>query len=183
MTKKLPELQNRNCKSCGSDLTGRIRSTLFCNRICTWEFHNRKNKISKQCFYCDSKYLPYRKNQKYCSIKCGVKSNAIKNEGTLKQNSHDRRARIRDTRSTERFTREQVFTRDNWICQLCFTPIDFRQAGRGAFAPSIDHKIPISRGGTHTFDNVWSAHLGCNARKSNKEDENFLCGPPQRSAA
>ncbi len=33
---------------------------------------------------------------------------------------------------------------------------------------SIDHTIPLSRGGTHTWDNVQLTHLLCNLRKSNK---------------
>ena len=31
--------------------------------------------------------------------------------------------------------------------------------------PSIDHLIPISRGGTHTKDNVKLAHMRCNSIK------------------
>ena len=34
--------------------------------------------------------------------------------------------------------------------------------------PSIDHIIPVSRGGTHTWDNVQLAHRYCNSIKSNK---------------
>lgn len=34
--------------------------------------------------------------------------------------------------------------------------------------PSIDHIIPMSKGGGHTWDNVQVAHRGCNTRKGNK---------------
>ena len=33
--------------------------------------------------------------------------------------------------------------------------------------PSIDHVIPVSKGGTHTWDNVKLAHRHCNTMKSN----------------
>ena len=32
----------------------------------------------------------------------------------------------------------------------------------------LDHVIPLSRGGTHTFDNVRAAHLRCNRRKGRR---------------
>ena len=34
--------------------------------------------------------------------------------------------------------------------------------------PSIDHIIPISKGGQHTWDNVQLAHMICNSIKNNK---------------
>lgn len=33
---------------------------------------------------------------------------------------------------------------------------------------SLDHKVPISRGGAHTIENLQVAHLRCNQRKGNK---------------
>ena len=34
---------------------------------------------------------------------------------------------------------------------------------------SLDHIVPLSRGGTHTLDNVQLAHLACNERKHNSK--------------
>lgn len=33
---------------------------------------------------------------------------------------------------------------------------------------SIDHIRPLSKGGTHTWDNVQLAHLKCNIKKGNR---------------
>lgn len=41
-------------------------------------------------------------------------------------------------------------------------------------ACEIDHVVPISKGGTHTLDNVVSACRSCNAKKSNKSLLAFL---------
>lgn len=38
----------------------------------------------------------------------------------------------------------------------------------GADYPSIDHLMPMSKGGTHTWDNVKLAHHGCNTLKRDK---------------
>lgn len=35
-------------------------------------------------------------------------------------------------------------------------------------SPSIDHVIPLSRGGAHAMGNVQSAHLRCNSSKGDK---------------
>jgi 5-methylcytosine-specific restriction endonuclease McrA len=52
--------------------------------------------------------------------------------------------------------RRTVFARDGQNCQYC-----------GAAAESIDHVLPRSRGGTHTWDNVVASCRRCN---TNKED-------------
>ena len=54
-------------------------------------------------------------------------------------------------------TRRAVFARDEWACQYC-----------GATAENLDHVIPRSRGGTHTWDNVVAACRRCNSRKENR---------------
>ncbi len=53
--------------------------------------------------------------------------------------------------------RRAVFARDGHRCQYC-----------GATAENIDHVIPRSRGGTHTWDNVVAACRPCNTRKEDR---------------
>lgn len=54
-------------------------------------------------------------------------------------------------------SRRAVFARDGYRCQYC-----------GAAAESIDHVVPRSKGGTHTWDNVVAACRACNARKEDR---------------
>lgn len=60
-----------------------------------------------------------------------------------------------------------VFERDGWICQLCWTPIDPLIRFPDLRAASVDHVIPITCGGTHTYLNVQASHRYCNEAKSN----------------
>lgn len=60
-------------------------------------------------------------------------------------------------RSTVPLTRKAVFARDGGSCQYCAAP-----------ATSIDHVIPKSRGGPHTWDNVVSACTRCNRLKADR---------------
>ena len=51
-----------------------------------------------------------------------------------------------------------------WTCTLCHRPIDpHATALRDRL--SIDHVLPVSRGGTDAIENLRPAHYGCNAAK------------------
>lgn len=63
---------------------------------------------------------------------------------------------------------DAVAERDGWICQLCDEPVDPEADRHSAAGASMDHRIPVSRGGTHTMDNVQLAHRGCNSRKKDR---------------
>jgi 5-methylcytosine-specific restriction endonuclease McrA len=54
-------------------------------------------------------------------------------------------------------TRRAVFARDDWVCQYC-----------GAPAENLDHVVPRSRGGEHTWENVVASCRRCNAKKENR---------------
>jgi 5-methylcytosine-specific restriction endonuclease McrA len=56
--------------------------------------------------------------------------------------------------------RRAVFARDGHRCQYC-----------GSAAENIDHVIPRSRGGAHTWDNVVAACRPCNTRKRDRLPE------------
>lgn len=53
-------------------------------------------------------------------------------------------------------------------CGVCGFPMK-RDVPRGRVdAPTIDHIIPLSKGGAHTPDNLQWAHMGCNSGKGNR---------------
>ncbi|MGH3584753.1 MAG: HNH endonuclease [Pseudonocardia sp.] len=79
-----------------------------------------------------------------------------------------RRALVQQARTAESFTPADVHARDGWTCQLCRLPIDPSVAWPDSASPSLDHIIPLSRGGAHAMANVQSAHLGCNSSKGDK---------------
>jgi 5-methylcytosine-specific restriction endonuclease McrA len=54
-------------------------------------------------------------------------------------------------------SRRAVLVRDNFECQYCGRP-----------AENVDHVVPKSRGGGHSWDNVVAACRLCNARKENR---------------
>lgn len=64
-----------------------------------------------------------------------------------------------------------VFERDGWRCGVCGGDVDPLLRHPDPLSASLDHVVPLSRGGTHTLDNVRCAHLRCNVRKNARLDE------------
>jgi len=83
------------------------------------------------------------------------------------RNYHTRRARQLGVDS-EKFNNIEIFERDKWTCSLCGKAVNKRLKYPDPKSPSLDHIIPLSRGGGHTRNNVQLAHLHCNLVKSNK---------------
>lgn len=56
---------------------------------------------------------------------------------------------------------EIVYDRDLGLCQICGLPVE-----AGEF--HLDHRVPISRGGEHSYANCQTSHAVCNIRKSDR---------------
>ena len=62
--------------------------------------------------------------------------------------------------------RSKVYERDGWKCQLCGKALKRDAVVPHPKAPTLDHIIPLSKGGTHEYANVQAAHFICNSIKS-----------------
>jgi hypothetical protein len=60
-----------------------------------------------------------------------------------------------------------VVARDKWVCKICGKPVDKSLAYPDPFSPSLDHVVPVSKGGSHTLGNLQLTHLRCNLKKYN----------------
>lgn len=83
-----------------------------------------------------------------------------------RRNYERRRARKKSNGVVDDFTNLEVFERDNWFCGICGLKVDGTLAWPDPMSASLDHIVPLSRGGSHTLDNVQCAHLVCNTRKN-----------------
>jgi 5-methylcytosine-specific restriction endonuclease McrA len=66
---------------------------------------------------------------------------------------------VKRPRPKRKLTRLEVFNRDQYSCQYC---------GKETRQLTIDHIIPRSQGGKHTWKNVVSACMCCNHHKAGK---------------
>ncbi len=84
----------------------------------------------------------------------------------------------RPFRSQRKLTRVEVFNRDGYMCQYC---------GKKTRQLTLDHVIPRSRKGPHTWENVVSACVACNRHKAGRTPEEAhmklknIPSPPQPS--
>lgn len=72
-----------------------------------------------------------------------------------------RRARKKAS-ETEKISFDVVYERDQHICGICGKEV----VDRADF--QLDHIIPLSKGGPHTYANVQTSHRLCNQRKGNR---------------
>lgn len=110
----------------------------------------------------------FANNIEYCSRRCKQKAtnrNADKGE-------HVKRAKKHGCDWERGITLKRLIKRDGLQCAICGGLCDLNDKsygnGSGAKYPSIDHIKPISKGGSHTWNNVQVAHIECNWKKSNK---------------
>jgi 5-methylcytosine-specific restriction endonuclease McrA len=75
------------------------------------------------------------------------------------------------TEFDETITLKALRARDKDICQICGEPVNDKDIKDGHIRkryPTLDHIIPLSKGGSHTWDNIQLAHIGCNAGKCDR---------------
>lgn len=69
-----------------------------------------------------------------------------------------------------------VFERDGWICGICAEPVSKALSYPDPMSVSLDHVIPLSRGGGHVESNVQCSHLSCNVQKGARHGEETRTG-------
>lgn len=107
------------------------------------------------------------KKRAYAKKWLSVEANRAKYREIKSVTEQRRRVRIKGG-ETEKIQRLEIFERDGWTCGICGEPIDPTIAYPSPLSKSIDHIIPVSKGGSHTRANVQAAHLACNSRKRDR---------------
>lgn len=74
---------------------------------------------------------------------------------------------VSERRKFTDYEKKTVYARGNGRCAICGKPLKFDDM-------TIDHKIPLSRGGTNEFNNLQPACLTCNIMKGNLEVSEFF---------
>lgn len=120
--------------------------------------------VVKTCRHCGKPFVAELDSSIYCSAKCRDRHHHT-----------TRDKRIRDVAGKDDISLDALIKRDGLTCWICGEPCDLEDAfwKDGVFVagnnyPSVDHVFPLSKGGTHTWDNVRIAHRLCNILKSDK---------------
>jgi len=147
----------------------------------------------RQCEWCSTPFWKSKHDQSLCSARC----NALQRANTLVENNcsecgdawmqplmanqkgytrcekcsyskAQRRSRTRNKRVNSRgFTKADVLREHGTDCTICHEPIDLDLKHPDPWCLSLDHAVPISKGGSEELSNVKPSHLRCNMRKGN----------------
>ena len=127
--------------------------------------------VTKSCEWCGNEFTTDIPHKLTCSDTCRRKRSAKK---------HDKRINSNNIVDND-ISLPRLYKRDQGICYLCHSKTDPTDIVRypayviaGPRYPSIDHVIPIAKGGLHAWDNVKLACKQCNSSKSDTVDEREL---------
>jgi len=163
----------RLCSVCGSEYQALSTTGGTCaSASCVKERERRRNVLSgvqrkalsaRTCKRCGTGFTPAYgdKRRGFCSRQCL--------RATIRRiGKQVRRARLRGN-VAERVDPLVVFGRDKWTCQICKRPTPQKQRGTvDGSAPELDHIVPLSLGGEHTYANTQCACRRCNQAKGAK---------------
>lgn len=149
------------CRNCGEEMRRR-KDAVYCDaQLCRTAKYHAKQASRPRCSTegCDYPVIA----RGLCGSHYSVEWRS-ENLDRSRANAKRRRAVKRGAR-VEDFASAEVFERDGWICGLCSAPIPRDAVWPDLLSPSVDHIVPLSRGGEHSMANVQASHLSCNSRK------------------
>jgi 5-methylcytosine-specific restriction endonuclease McrA len=171
---------NKYCKKCVSDRyledkvanNARSKSYYLANR-------ERLNAINRDNYYKHIEEAREYKRKYYHAHRAEIikyntdwiKNNKDKYKRYAKKNrathlslraEHEQRRRARKRNATvEKVNRDDIIKRDKSTCQICGKLLSKKEI-------TLDHIIPLSRGGEHSKSNLQVACNSCNCKKSSK---------------
>lgn len=178
------------CKWCGKEWVGFKRR--FCTPECRAmayarahgavppaEAYERKKKRTltekgRACERCGTVFLFHRGGSgsggagRFCSRSCYHEAQRDGTLGTVAAEGSGGNAKRRAELAGveyEHIDRIKVFKRDKWRCQICGCKTPKKYKAGALNAPTLDHVVPIIKGGPHIYANVRCACRSCNSRK------------------
>lgn len=164
---------SKSCLRCAKDFLTARDKQIFCSDVCRHEFRSAELKSLRvrpefyeyKCDGCsETVYRKYFVTQgkfgRYCD-RCRLnRRRARYRMKTVKRQSL--------TVKPSRLSCDEIAVRDGFVCHICNGLVDMtlpRTVGLGA---TVDHVIPLSKGGSDEPDNLRLAHWSCNVRKGSK---------------
>lgn len=171
-----PKKVDAKCQACG-DAFLTARGAAYCGDTCARRAKNGWTKTAA-CSECGVEFTrKSRSTSPCCSDECRTERLRrlirAKNEERKKTVEYHEKRRLAQQRRrarqrslpTEDFSFDEIASRDGWRCGLCNDPVDRALRYPDPKSPSLDHVIPLAKGGGHTRGNAQLAHLRCNIAK------------------
>lgn len=169
----------RQCDGCGKTITQGKRTKQVCNAACyrlAAGMTPRGSEVAGRCkcggaitYTLTSMHRTHCDKCKRANAKARRRDYraASRQSGTYIGSDHRKRARKYNV-DYEPIQPRYIYERDNWTCHLCGERVhkSHPKDGYDPLGPSLDHIIPMSKGGAHIKSNVALAHFICNSIKS-----------------
>lgn len=171
---KFTPVHSNSCDGCGAQWFAR-KAADSC-RACVDRQKHRERMAGRDlaCGRCGVRFSPIgHAGITFCSDECRRQTKMKHRRAAQRKRRKEVGNKWRDVcrkfgASYEPIRIPDVFARDGWHCQICAKPTP--RAARGKyehFAPELDHRYPVSRGGSHSYSNTQCVCRECNGRKSN----------------
>jgi len=153
--------ENRRAKYCGAECRAASNKNLASMR---WRAHVEARPATKEvtCGFCAGVVVvPFsltggKKYHDDCKLRARRARDRVKSMN---------RAGVKTNRT---ITHEEIAERDNFVCHICEVLVDMSLPRTSKQGATLDHVIPISKGGVDSLENLKLAHWICNIRKSDK---------------
>ena len=144
-----------SCVHCGEKTTGQK----YCSSSCMGRYR-RDSPITRCCDVCGTEYIPDNKgiDFKVCSKECDVIRHKNYN---INQKAKER---VESKELYQYISFFNILKSKHVLCEVCGSEINMKAVFPAGDSFTIDHIKPLSRGGSHSPDNVRPAHLSCNIR-------------------
>jgi len=162
------------CQGCGTEIHRKHRhggdALKYCSRDCAFAHQKqwrpahlqprlRMQKVEQYCLHCGVNVgMDYQ--PRYCSEGCKWSAYKTRHDDALPRAAQ--RAAKRRARKLSVFLddvdRWVVWERDAGFCGICGDAVAFEDM-------HLEHVIPLSRGGEHSYSNTQPAHAHCNQVK------------------
>lgn len=163
-------------KTCTRDgCTKPLRARGLCSTHYNQRDPDRHRMIPTPCEVCGTTVMraPHSRYRTVCTSRCRSILVWGRPEGATAVTWEDwapTRARKAGATIVHRVSRDEVGERDGWVCQACHIPTNRDADPLHPDAPTIDHTVPLSKGGQHTMTNLQVLCYSCNSRKQDRID-------------
>ena len=177
----------RICQKCGNEFDTDCKYRKYCSDKCakevrkiqsTKEYRKRNEKRGLICKECGDKFdFTYKHRiREFCCVDCR-KSYLRRIRKKQSKEKVRRKEYLKNYEKTKNKNRiegvsyKKVYERDKGICQICLLPVHMVKGVDNNWDGTIDHIIPISKGGKHCMSNCQLSHRICNSLKQQECDD------------
>lgn len=156
------------CPNCGVVFIAGVQHQRFCSYQCQYEASLTKshndyvmNYIPRvfTCAECGKEVItvPNDRIRVFCSEEC-----CNKNWKRIYKRNREKQVREAFVENVDLWS---VYNRDEGICAICGLPVPDINDPANVWSPTVDHIVPLSVGGSHSYHNCQLSHRLCNCFK------------------